>query len=66
VVDLLGVTFIDSTALAVLIEALKQSDAKGATMRIVATEPRILKVFAITGLTEIFAIRATLEEAIAG
>jgi anti-sigma B factor antagonist len=66
VVDLLDVTFIDSTALAVLIEALKQSDAKGAVMRIVASEPRILKVFSITGLTEIFAIRSTRQEAIAG
>jgi anti-anti-sigma regulatory factor len=35
-------------------------------MRIVASEPRILKVFSITGLTEIFAIRSTRQEAIAG
>jgi anti-sigma B factor antagonist len=66
VVDLLGVTFIDSTALGVLIDALKRSEAVGAVMRIVVSEPRILKVFTITGLTDIFAIRASREEAIAG
>ena len=66
VVDLLGVTFIDSTALGVLIDALKRSEAVGAVMRIVVSEPRILKVFTITGLTDIFAIRASREEAMAG
>ena len=66
VVDLLGVTFIDSTALGVLIDALKRSEAVGAAMRIVVSEPRILKVFTITGLTDIFAIRASRQEAMAG
>jgi anti-sigma B factor antagonist len=66
VVDLLGVTFIDSTALGVLIDALKRSEAIGAAMRIVVSEPRILKVFTITGLTDIFVIRVSREEAMAG
>ena len=35
-------------------------------MRIVVSEPRILKVFTITGLTDIFVIRASREEAVAG
>ncbi len=66
VVDLLGVTFIDSTGLGALIEALKHAQSNDATMRIVVSEPRILKVFKITGLTEVFEIRASREEAIAG
>ncbi len=66
IVDLLQVTFIDSTALGVLIEASKRSETEGGAMRIVASEPRILKVFKITGLTEIFSIRASRQEAIAG
>lgn len=66
VVDLLQVTFIDSTALGVLIDAWKQSETMGAAMRIVVSEPRILKVFTITGLTDIFTIRASRQEAIAG
>jgi anti-sigma B factor antagonist len=66
VVDLLQVTFIDSTALGVLIDAWKQSETMGAAMRSVVSEPRILKVFTITGLTDIFTIRASRQEAIAG
>jgi anti-sigma B factor antagonist len=66
VADLLGVTFIDSTALGVLIGALKRSQAAGGEFRIVAAEPRILKVFEITGLTELFSIYPTLDEATAG
>jgi anti-sigma B factor antagonist len=64
VVDLLDVTFIDSTALGVLIGCLKQSKAIGATLRIVASAPRILKVFEITGLTELFSILSTVDEAL--
>ncbi len=66
VVDLLQVTFIDSTALGVLIEASNRAETEGQMMRIVVSEPRILKVFKITGLTEIFAIRTSREEALAG
>ena len=65
-VDLTGVTFIDSTALGVLIEGKELCDAEGGTMRIALSEPRILKVFEITGLTELFDIRPTRDQAIAG
>jgi anti-sigma B factor antagonist len=66
VVDLLGVTFIDSTALGVLIGAFKRCQADGVDLRLVITEPRILKVFEITELTQLFAIHPTVERAIAG
>jgi anti-sigma B factor antagonist len=66
VADLLDVTFIDSTALGVLISCLKQSSAVGATLNIVASAPRILKVFEITGLTDLFAIFSTVGEALNG
>lgn len=66
VMDLTGVTFVDSTALGVLIEASKLCGANGGTMRIAVSEPRILKVFEITGLTELFDIRPNRLEAIAG
>lgn len=66
VMDLTGVTFVDSTALGVLIEASKRCDANGGTLRIAIAEPRILKVFEITGLTELFDIRPTRSDAIAG
>ena len=50
--------FLDSTALGVLIEAKKLCDDEGGTMRIAVSEPRILKIFEITGLTELFDIRS--------
>ena len=66
VVDLLGVTFIDSTALGVLIGANKRCAEVGCSMRLVVVEPRIVKIFEITGLTDMFAFRATRDEAVSG
>lgn len=66
VVDLLRVTFIDSTALGVLIEARKEQVAQGRHLRIVIADPRIMKVFQITGLTDLFDIHPTREDAVAG
>jgi anti-sigma B factor antagonist len=66
VVDLLGVTFMDSTALGVLVGALKRTRAAGGALRIVVSDTRVLKVFEITGLTEVFSIFATVEDAVRG
>jgi anti-sigma B factor antagonist len=63
IVDLTGVTFLDSTALGVLVSARKTCREVGADFRLVLSEPRILKVFEITGLTSVFSISPTLEEA---
>jgi anti-sigma B factor antagonist len=63
IVDLTGVSFIDSTALGVLIGVHKQRAAAEADMRLVVSEPRILKVFEITGLTDLFVIVPSLAEA---
>lgn len=64
VVDLLGVTFLDSTALGVLVGALKRCRESGGDLPLVISEPRILKVFEITGLTGVFPIHATVEDAV--
>jgi anti-sigma B factor antagonist len=65
IVDLLDVTFIDSTALGVLIGAKERCDALGIELRLVLGESRIIKVFEITGLTELFSISSTVDEAVA-
>lgn len=65
VVDLSSVTFIDSMGLGVLIGASKRVDDTGAALRLVIAEPRILKLFEITGLLEIFTIVSTREQALA-
>jgi anti-sigma B factor antagonist len=64
VVDLLDVTFLDSTALGVLVGALKRCRESGGDLPLVITEPRILKVFEITGLTGVFPIHPTVEDAV--
>jgi anti-sigma B factor antagonist len=65
VVDLSDTTFLDSTALGVLIGAIKRLRARDGALTIVNTDPNIAKTFEITGLDQIFSITATRDEAIA-
>jgi anti-sigma B factor antagonist len=62
-VDLLNATFLDSTALGVLVGALEECRSKGGDLHLVVTEPRILKVLQITGLDDTFPIHSDLPEA---
>jgi anti-sigma B factor antagonist len=65
VIDLHGVQFLDSTGLGVLVGALKKARSLGGELTLVCSQERILKVFRITGLTSVFPIHATLDEAVA-
>jgi len=64
IVDLTPVTFIDSTGLGVLIGAKKRCDETDRELRIVVSEPRIRKVFEVTGLTDHFVLHDSLEPAL--
>jgi anti-sigma B factor antagonist len=64
VVDLRGVTFMDSSALGVLVGAMKQLRRHDGSMQLVCADERILKIFRITGLAKVFTIRATLDDAL--
>lgn len=64
VVDLSGVTFMDSTGLGVLVGRLKQIRLHDGTMRIVCSHDRVLKVFVITGLDKVFSIYPTVADAL--
>lgn len=64
VVDLSAVSFVDSTALGVLVSGVKRMRNAGGDLRLVVTQPRIAKVFEITGLTDVFRIFPTAEEAV--
>ncbi len=64
VVDLSGVTFMDSTGLGVLVGRLKQVRLNDGSMRLVCAHDRVLKVFVITGLDKVFAIYPTVDEAL--
>ncbi len=65
VVDLTDVPFMDSTGLGVLVGALKRARTSGGDLRLVISQEKVLKVFRITALTQVFDIHATLEEALA-
>lgn len=64
VVSLEAVDFIDSTGLGVLISGLKRVRTHGGRFALVCTEPRILKVFEITGLLAVFNVCGSVEEAV--
>lgn len=66
VVDLSGVEFLDSTGLGVLVGALKRVRTHDGELALVCAEPRILKVFEITGLTKVFTMFGSVDEAVAG
>lgn len=63
IIDLGGVDFIDSTGLGALIGGLKRVRGLDGDLRLVCSEPRILKVFDITGLDKVFDIRPDVEAA---
>ena len=64
VVDLLGVTFFGSVGLALLTRAAKRTRAVGGECIVVSDDPRILRVFEITGLDRILRIQRSLMEAV--
>ncbi len=66
VVDLDGVEFLDSTGLGVLIGGMKRLRGLDGDLTLVCTQPRILKVFEITGLNRAFTIYETVDAALAG
>lgn len=66
VVDLSEVTFLDSTALGVLVSGLKRFRSDGGDLRLVVTGRGVAKVLEITGLVDVFQIFDTAQAAIAG
>jgi anti-sigma B factor antagonist len=64
VVDLTRVTFMDSTALGVLVGVNRSLDV-GARLAIVCVHANVLKIFELSGMDGSFAIYPTLEQALA-
>jgi anti-sigma B factor antagonist len=63
-VNLTDVEYLDSTALGVLIGGLKRLRERDGSLDLICPNPRIKRVFEITGLDKIFDIYATEEEAV--
>jgi anti-sigma B factor antagonist len=65
VVDLTGATFVDSTALGVLLGAMKRQRARGGRFRVVAPRSEIRRIFEMTLLDRVFELDLTRQEALA-
>ena len=65
IVNLDKVGFLDSSGLGVLVGGLNRVRAHGGSLDLVCTRERILKIFKITGLTKVFGIDETVDQAIA-
>jgi anti-sigma B factor antagonist len=65
VVDLGGVEFLDSTGLGVLVAGLNRAREVGGSLSLVCPQERVLKLFRITGLDEVFTVHGTVDEALA-
>lgn len=64
VVDLEAVDFMDSSGLGVLVGGLKRVKPHNGGISIVCTKDKILKIFKITGLTKVFPIFGSTDEAL--
>jgi anti-sigma B factor antagonist len=62
VVDLSKVDFIDSTGLGVLVGALNRAKELDGSLQLVCAQERVLKLLRITGLDQVFTVRASLAE----
>ena len=64
IIDMTGVTFLDSAALGVLIGFKKRMAERKATVRVVLISLQLRRLFEITGLDRVFEIFPSLEAAI--
>jgi len=65
VVDLRGVTFMDSYALGVLVQCHKLARAHRRTFVLVSTSPRVEQLFRITGMRHVMPLHPDPESALA-
>lgn len=65
ILDFTDVTFLDSTALGVLISARRRVQALDGFVDVVTSKPHLLKLFHITALDKVFALHPTVKAALA-
>lgn len=64
IVDLSGVSFIDSAGLGVLVGALRRAREDGGELALVCDSEGILKILRLTGLDRVFPLAATVDKAL--
>ena len=65
IVDLTLTTFIDSTALGVLVRGVERLRQVDGHLVVVCTDPNIAKIFEVTGLDRVFTVVSTREQGLA-
>ncbi len=65
VVDMRGVTFIDSMMLGVLLSATRRARPNGTEVRIVLNDPHVRRIFELTLLDHVMQLYASVEVALA-
>jgi len=63
--DLSAVTYIDSSGIASLAEALQRATGRGTGLRLVAVSPQALRVFELARLDKVFSIHPDIDAALA-
>ena len=63
VVDMTMTTFCDSAGITALVRASRRADATGATMRVAAIGPPVLRVFSLVGIDRLIDIYPTVDAA---
>jgi anti-sigma B factor antagonist len=64
VIDLSEISFIDSTALGVLVQESKRLEGRGHSLVLVTNDPRTRRVLEVTGLDRVLLTYATLHDAL--
>ena len=64
IIDLRAVRFMDSTGLGLLVGTLKKVRLAGGQLQLVIDSERLLKVFRITALLQVFTVHDTVEAAL--
>ena len=64
VVDMAGVTFMDSTALSMLMRAKETLEQDGTSLRLTAPSGAVQRLFEVTGFGDYFEIYPSREEAV--
>jgi anti-sigma B factor antagonist len=65
IVDMTGTTFCDSSGITALARAARRATATGATLRLAATAPPVLRVLNLVGIDRIIDIYPTVDAALA-
>ncbi len=63
VIDLGGCTFVDSSAVRVLVSAARSAEASGRTLSLVTRDPGILRVLEIAAVDTMLPVHSTLDDA---